>query len=167
MAAVVAGASPIIAVDLLESRLALARELGATHTVNPSACHPSEDVVRLTGVGVDFALEATGIPSVIRQAVESLAPRGVCGILGAAPAGSEMTLDVLHLMTAGRTLRGIVEGDANPKAFIPTLIDLYRDGRFPFDKLIRFYPFERVNEAIQDSESGRVVKAVVRMSHGT
>ncbi|HTV91220.1 MAG TPA: NAD(P)-dependent alcohol dehydrogenase [Verrucomicrobiae bacterium] len=167
MAAAVAGASPVIAVDPVESRLALARELGATHTVNPLNGNPSEEIVRLTGAGADFALEATGISTVIRQAVESLAPRGVCGILGAAPAGSEMTLDVLHLMTAGRTLRGIVEGDANPKAFIPMLIDLYRDGRFPFDKLIRYYPFERVNEAIEDAESGRVVKAVVRMRHGT
>jgi len=167
MAAVVAGASPIIAVDPVESRLALARELGATHTVNPSQDNPSQEIVRLTGAGVDFALEATGIPAVIRQAVESLAPRGLCGIVGAAPAGSEMTLDVLHLMTAGRTLRGIVEGDANPKAFIPVLIDLYRNGRFPFDKLIRFYPFDRVNEAIDDAESGRVVKPVLRMSHAT
>ncbi|MGD0969240.1 MAG: NAD(P)-dependent alcohol dehydrogenase [Candidatus Aquilonibacter sp.] len=167
MAAAAAGASPIIAVDLLESRLALARELGATHTVNPSSVDPAQEIVRLTGAGVDFALEATGIPAVIRQAVESLAPRGVCGILGAAPGGSEMTLDVLHLMTAGRTLRGIVEGDANPKVFIPMLIDLYRDGRFPFDRLIRYYPFEAINEAIEDSESGRVVKAVVRMSHQT
>jgi aryl-alcohol dehydrogenase len=167
MAAAAAGASPIIAVDLLESRLALARELGATHTVNPSSVDPAQEIVRLTGAGVDFALEATGIPAVIRQAVESLAPRGVCGILGAAPGGSEMTLDVLHLMTAGRMLRGIVEGDANPNVFIPMLIDLYRDGRFPFDRLIRYYPFEAINEAIEDSESGRVVKAVVRMSHGT
>ena len=166
MAAAVAGAAPIIAVDLLEPRLALARELGATHTVSPSKGNPSENIVRLTGAGVDFALEATGIPAVIRQAVESLAPRGVCGILGAAPAGSEMTLDVLHLMTAGRAVRGIVEGDANPKAFIPMLIELYRDGRFPFDKLVRYYPFEQVNEAIDDAESGRIVKAVVRMSHG-
>ena len=155
MAAAAAGASPIIAVDLLESRLALARELGATHTVNPSKVNPAEEIVRLTGAGVDFALEATGIPPVIRQAVESLAPRG------------EMTLDVLHLMTAGRTLRGIVEGDANPKAFIPLLIDLYRDGRFPFDRLIRYYPFAKLNDAIEDAESGRVVKAVVRMSHAT
>jgi aryl-alcohol dehydrogenase len=167
MAAAAAGASPIIAVDLLESRLALARELGATHTVNPSKANPAEEIVKLTGGGVDFALEATGIPPVIRQAVESLAPRGVCGILGAAPAGSEMTLDVLHLMTAGRTVRGIVEGDSDPHTFIPMLIDLYLDGRFPFDKLIRYYPFEQLNEAIEDSESGRVVKAVVRMSHAT
>jgi aryl-alcohol dehydrogenase len=135
--------------------------------VNPSSVDPAQEIVRLTGAGVDFALEATGIPAVIRQAVESLAPRGVCGILGAAPGCSEMTLDVLHLMTAGRMLRGIVEGDANPKVFIPMLIDLYRDGRFPFDRLIRYYPFEAINEAIEDSESGRVVKAVVRMSHGT
>jgi aryl-alcohol dehydrogenase len=165
MAAKVAGASPIVAVDVNDARLALARELGATHVINASEENPSEAIVALTGAGVDYALEATGIPAVIRQAVESLAPRGVCGIVGAGPAGSEVTLDVLHIMTAGRTLRGIVEGDAVPKTFIPRLIDLYRDGKFPFDRLVEFYPFERLNDAVADSEHGRVVKAVVRMEH--
>jgi aryl-alcohol dehydrogenase len=165
MAARVVGATPIVAVDINLARLELARELGATHTVDARAGNPAEAIVTLTGAGVDFALEATGIPAVIRQSVESLAPRGVCGIVGAGKVGSEVTLDVLHIMTAGRTLRGIVEGDATPQTFIPTLIDLYLDGRFPFDRLIRFYPFEQLNEAVHDSETGAVVKAIVRMSH--
>ncbi len=167
MAARAAGAATIVAVDVNPARLALALELGATHTVHARAGDPSAAIVKLTGAGVDFALEATGIPAVIRQAVESLAPRGVCGIVGAGPVGSEVTLDVLHIMTAGRTLRGIVEGDAAPQTFIPQLIELYRAGRFPFDRLIRFYPFDQLNAAIADSESGTVVKAVVRMEHAT
>jgi aryl-alcohol dehydrogenase len=99
---------------------------------------------------------------VIRQAVDSLAPRGTCGIMGAADLGSEVTLDVMHLMTAGRSVRGIVEGDSLPDTFIPTLIDLYRSGRFPFDRLVRYYAFEDINAAIADSEAGTAVKAVVR-----
>lgn len=163
MAARVVGATTIVAVDINDQRLELARELGATHVVHAGKENPSAAIVELTGAGVDFALEATGRPAVIRQAVESLAPRGVCGIVGAGAVGSEVTLDVLHLMTAGRTLRGIVEGDADPQTFIPALIDLYRDGRFPFDKLVTYYSFADLNRAIEDSENGSVVKAIVRM----
>lgn len=163
MAATVARAATIIAVDINAERLALARELGATHTIDASKENPTEAIMKITGSGVDFVLEATGRPAVIRQAVESLAPRGVCGIVGASPGGSEMTLDVLHIMTAGRTVRGIVEGDADPQTFVPALIELYRAGRFPFDKLIKYYPFAEINRAIEDSENGTVVKAVVRM----
>ena len=163
MAARVVGATTIIGVDVNASRLALARELGATHTIDPSAGNVTETILELTGSGVDFAIEATGLPSVIRQAVDSLAPRGTCGIIGAAPLGSEVSLDVMGVMTAGRVLRGIVEGDAVPRAFVPTLIELYRQGRFPFDKLVTFYPFERIEDAVRDSEHGKVVKAVVRM----
>jgi aryl-alcohol dehydrogenase len=163
MAARAVGATTIVAVDVKASRLALARELGATHTIDASVEDPAAAIVALTGGGVRFALEATGLPRVIRQAVESLAPRGVCGIVGAGAVGSEVTLDVLHIMTAGRTIRGIVEGDADSATFIPKLIALYRDGSFPFDKLVRFYPFSDIGAAIADSESGAAVKAVVRM----
>jgi len=163
LAARVVGATTIVGVDVNDARLALARELGATHTFNAASSNAVEEIVKLTGAGVDFALEATGLPGVIRQAVESLAPRGTCGIVGASVPGSEVTLDVMHLMTAGRSLRGIVEGESAPSVFIPALIELYRQGRFPFDKLVTFYPFAEINDAIEDSEAGKVVKAVVRM----
>ena len=66
-------------------------------------------------------------------------------------------------MTAGRSLRGIVEGDASSGTFIPHLIEVWRDGRFPFDRLVRFYDLHRINEALEDAEAGRVVKPVIRM----
>ena len=166
LAARVAGATTIVGVDLNDARLELARELGATHTINAARHNAPAEIVKLTGGGVNFALEASGIPAVIRQAVDSLAPRGTCGIVGAAPPGSEVSLDVMNVMTAGRTLRGIVEGESTPDVFIPVLIELYLQGRFPFDRLVTYYPFERINDAIHDSETGKVVKAVVRMAHG-
>jgi aryl-alcohol dehydrogenase len=76
---------------------------------------------------------------------------------------AEVNLNVAHLMTAGRSVRGIIEGDSVPETFIPTLIELYRQGRFPFDRLLRFYSFDALNDAIHDSETGRAIKAVVRM----
>jgi aryl-alcohol dehydrogenase len=163
LAARLAGAATIVAVDVDDARLAVARELGATHTVNSTRENPTEAILALSGTGVQFALDTTGLAGVIREAVESLAPRGTCGIVGASPPGSEIVLDEVHFMSAGRRLYGIVEGDSKPDAFIPRLVELYLKGRFPFDRMVRFYPFEQINDAIRDSESLVAIKPVLRM----
>ncbi|MDD2735571.1 MAG: NAD(P)-dependent alcohol dehydrogenase [Desulfuromonadaceae bacterium] len=163
MAAKVAGATTIIAVDTNDERLAFARGVGATHTVNPKRANATDEILAVTSAGVDFALDTTGLTEVIRGAVLSLAPRGVCGILGASPMGSEINLDEVHFMSGGRRLIGIVEGSSNPDEFIPILVDLHTRGLFPFDRMISFYPFDKINEAIADSENGRTIKPIVRM----
>jgi aryl-alcohol dehydrogenase len=163
MAARVVGATTIVAVDLNDTRLAVARELGATHTINPSSTDALAEIQKITGGGAAFTLDTTGNVKVVRTAVDALAPRGTCGILGAFAFGSEIVLDSVSFMSVGKKLQGIVEGDSNPDVFIPKLIDLYRQGRFPFDKLVRFYPFSELNKAIADSESGIAIKPIVRM----
>jgi len=163
MAARLVGAATIVAVDLNDARLAFAEEVGATHTVNSSSCNPVDAIMEITGGGVHFALDTTGLGTVIRTAVECLAPRGTCGVLGASAMGTEITLDEVHFMSGGRRLMGIVEGESTPDVFIPSLIELHRQGRFPFDKLVKFYPFEQINEAIRDSETGATIKPIVRM----
>ena len=162
MAAKLTGAGTIIAVDLVDARLALARELGATDTINPSRESVPEAVRRIAGVGVDFSFETTASMKVLRQAIDILAPRGTCGFVGGAPKGIEVSIDVEHVMTGGRTIRGIIEGDANPDAFLPKLVDLFMKGRFPIDKLVTFYPFAEINRAVADSLSGKVVKPILR-----
>lgn len=163
MAARLVGAAAIIAIDLNEARLALAREVGATHVIDAKKGNVVEEVRRITGgAGADFTFETTGVLPVVRQAIDALAPRGTCGFVGASPAGSEIAINLTDIMTAGRKIQGIVEGDSNPDVFIPRMIELYRQGRFPFDKLISFYPFDKINDAIDDSEHGRAVKPVVR-----
>ena len=87
----------------------------------------------ITGVGVDFALDTTGLASVIRQATDALAPRGRCAILGASKLGTELTLDAVHMMTGGRHLFGTVEGNSTPAQIIPEILALHAQGRFPFD----------------------------------
>ena len=164
MAARVVGATTIIAVDINDERLALALELGATHTINAQRENAAEAVLAITGNGVNFALDTTGRAQTIRNAVDSLAPRGICGLVGASPAGTDIAIDSMNIMTAGRQIRGIVEGDSAPDVFIPQLIELYRQGRFPFDRLIKFYPFSEINTAIEDTEKGRTVKPVLRMT---
>jgi aryl-alcohol dehydrogenase len=86
---------------------------------------------------------------------------GVCGVIGVAPLGTEVKLDVNGILF-GRTVRGIIEGDSVPDIFIPQLIELHRQGRFPFDKLIRFYPLSEITEAVAATERGEVLKAVLR-----
>jgi len=161
MAAKVAGATTIVAIDTVPERLALARELGATHVI---AAGPNvvADIMAITGHGVSFALDTTALPAVIRSAVESLAPRGVCAILGASGPDAEISLNETHFMTGGRRLIGTVEGDSDPKTFIPHLIELYRSGVFPFDRLVRYYDFDQINEAIADSEAGSTIKPILR-----
>ena len=87
--------------------------------------------------------------------------RGICGLLGVVAPGTEVVLDMDQIMN-GRTVKGIIEGDAIPDLFIPRLIELYKKGRFPFDRMITFYPFDEINRAVEDMEKGRVIKPVLR-----
>jgi aryl-alcohol dehydrogenase len=160
MAAKVAGCAKIIAIDLDQGRLDLAKELGATHTIKAGEQNPVVAVIGLTGDGVQYSLECTGLPAVVRQAVDCLRLTGVCGVIGVAPLGTEVALDMNGILF-GRTVRGIIEGDSIPQNFIPLLVDLYADGRFPFDRLIKTFPLERIEDAVKASESGKVLKAVL------
>ena len=162
MAALVAGCTTIIAIDINAERLQIAKELGATHIINPGETNPVEAIQQITDSGVNYSLETTGLPQVFRQAVDSLTLLGVCGLIGAAPLGTEAIFD-MNTILLGRTIRGIIEGDSIPDIFIPQLIELYLQGRFPFDRLIRFYHLEQINQAAADSEQGRTIKAVLRM----
>ena len=161
MAAKVCGCTTVIAVDIHKERLEKAKEFGATHTINASETDPVEAILDITGGGPEFSLECVGNPAVLRQAVDCLPLLGVCGLLGVVPPGTEVALDMDKIMN-GRTVRGIIEGDAIPDLFIPKLIELYRQGRFPFDKMITFYPFADIEKAVEDMEKGRVIKPVLR-----
>ncbi|WP_310633298.1 NAD(P)-dependent alcohol dehydrogenase [Paraburkholderia sp.] len=165
MAARVAGATTIIAVDIVPSRLELAKELGATHTINSREVDVVETIRAITGGGVNFALESTGIAPVLSSAIESLGTLGAIGVVGAPPLGTKAEFDINSLLLNGRTIRGIVEGDSVPQRFIPQLVELYQQGRFPFDKLVKFYPVEQINEAAEDSTRGVTLKPILRFAH--
>jgi aryl-alcohol dehydrogenase len=163
MAAKVCGCTTIIALDLFEDRLDKAIELGATHTINASKTdNPVEEIIQITSGGPDFTLECVGNPAVLRQAVDCLPLLGICGLLGVVAPGTEVVLNMDTIMN-GRTVMGIIEGSAIPGLIIPNLIELYRQGRFPIDKMITFYPFDDINKAVEDMEKGRVIKPVLRL----
>ncbi|MFH1490591.1 MAG: NAD(P)-dependent alcohol dehydrogenase, partial [Pseudomonadota bacterium] len=161
LGAVVCGCTTIIAVDVIPERLEKAKEFGATHTVNAAETDPVAAIQDITGGGPQFTLECVGNPNVLRQAVDVLPLLGVCGLLGVVAPGTEVTLDMDRIMN-GRMVRGIIEGDAVPDLFIPKLIDLHLQGRFPFDRMITFYPLDKINQAAEDMEKGRVIKPVLR-----
>jgi aryl-alcohol dehydrogenase len=158
MAAKIAGCSTIVAVDLHDNRLALAKELGATHTLNASSTpNMVEAVQQSTGGGAHYALDTTGVQSVIRGAVDALRANGVCCLVGAG--NVEFTLEGSGFLF-GKTVKGVIEGDANPAEFIPKMIEWHRRGQFPIEKLIKTYRLDQINEAQHDSESGAVIKPV-------
>jgi len=138
-------------------------QFGATHVINSTEEDLVEKIQAITGTGVDFSLDMTAVPSVYRQAIESLNPTGVCGLVGVPKRGLEATLDMTDLFW-GRSTRGIVMGDSIPQLFIPQLINFYKQGRFPYDKLIKYYPIEEINQAVQDSLDGITVKPVINFN---
>jgi len=162
MAAKIVGCETIIAVDVHAERLRLAADLGATHTVNGRDANPVEAIQAIQAGGVDFCVEATGIPAVMTQSVEALSGNGTAILLGVAPHGSQVTFAAATLL-GGRTIRSSIEGDSVPDAFIPQLIRLYRRGLLPFDRLLKFYELSNINEAVADAESGATIKPVVLM----
>lgn len=155
MAARIIGAAPIIGVDIVPSRLALALELGAGHALDKGREDVAARIAAITGSGVEYVVETTGMPEMHRLAVEVLNPGGTVAL---------MTGEDGAAYPGGRRTIGIREGDAVPQSFIPYLIDRYRAGEFPFDRLIRFYDFREINQAMADARRGETIKPVLRIS---
>jgi len=162
MAARVAGCTTVIGVDLHESRLELAERIGATHTVNPATTDVVEAIAKIThGDGIQYAVDTTAVPAVLRQAAASLAIRGTLALVGAAPAGTDVRFEIGESLVKGWTFKTVIQGSAVPQVFIPRLVELWRQGRFPFDKLVQTYALDDINTAFADSASGKVVKPVI------
>ena len=162
MAARITGAALIVAVDVVPERLRLATELGATHVINGREEDVAHRIGEIAPQGLDFVLEVTALPQMLTLAVNLLAMTGTAALVGGAPAGTHAEIDMNTLLN-GRTVRGVIQGDAVQQIFIPKLIEHYRAGRFPFDRLVRFYDFEDINQAVADMQGGRAIKPVLRI----
>ena len=161
MAAKIAGCDPIIAVDRLPARLALAKELGATHALESGADTLAE-IRRITGGGTHFALETSAAPQVFRLAVDALRGLGTCVLVGSARAGTEVSFEMPWLQ-GGRVVRGVIQGDSRPREFIPRLVDLFMAGHFPLDRLVTRYDLAAIDQAAVDATSGRTIKPLLMM----
>jgi aryl-alcohol dehydrogenase len=163
LAARVAGCATIIAVDVHESRLALAAELGATHTIDAREGDLSARLGEASGGrGLDFCVDTSGRPEVITAGFEALGIRGTEMVLGVSPAGSVLEFDPWSMLN--RSVRGSRQGDVLPALFIPYLLELHAQGRFPFDRMItEFDSLAAINDAVAATERGDVVKAVLTL----
>lgn len=156
-------ATTIIAMDLQDSRLELARELGATHTVNTRDRGIVDAVTEILGGPADYVLDCTGSIKVIEQAADAVGLMGTFILVGGAPAEARFSLD--HMRTLfGKTVVGTLGGSSNSRTLIPGLIDLYKQGRFPFDRLVTSYDFDQIDQAIADAHEGSTIKAVLQIS---
>ncbi|MFF0078446.1 NAD(P)-dependent alcohol dehydrogenase [Streptomyces canus] len=161
MAAALTPATTIVAVDRFGERLTLARELGATHTVNAAEEDLGEVLAAITGgQGADGIVETTGNVTVLRQGVDALGARGTLVVVGAPPFGTEVSLDVNGLL-GGKQIVGLTLGDAETQSFIPALVRLVKEGRLPLHRLISTYPFADIDQAVRDMRAGKAIKPVL------
>ncbi len=161
MGAAINRCATIVLAEPMAERRELARELGATHTLDPTEQDLAETVRDIVPMGVDFAFDTTGIPAVLEAVSDCLGSKAVFGIVGIAPPGTKVPGDLTSLMTFGHTVKGIIEGDSDPDEFIPELIEHYKAGRLPLEKLVKTYPLAEINKAIDEQAQGLCVKPVL------
>jgi S-(hydroxymethyl)glutathione dehydrogenase/alcohol dehydrogenase len=164
--AVLAGAEPIIAVDLRANKLAMGQAFGATHTVNAAEVDPIEAIREITGgKGAHYAFEAIGlIGEPFRQAIECTRKRGVTVFVGHAPHNTAVDFDARMLMPEKMVI-GSMYGTARPHVDIPRLIALYQRGRLKLDELVtRSYPLAGVNDAFKALADGQVARSVLTLA---
>lgn len=153
MAARIAKAARIVLLDRHRHRLELGRELGATEIAEAMESLPEP---------FDYIIDTTGVPALLPVALDKLGPRGTLALVGAYPP-QPFSLDASAVMSMGRRIVGVVEGGIDPQRFLPVLIEHYRAGNLPLEKIVRTYPFSAIEQAVADSESGAVIKPILLM----
>ena len=165
MATMLFDCSKVIAVDISAEKLALARSFGATHTIDATQGDPVNEIKALTGgLGVDYAVEASGQVRVIEQAFESVRRGGgVCVFASHPESGKRISIDPYELI-CGKLIRGSWGGSSNPDRDIPMFAKLYLEGKLPLEKLItKRYPLAAINEALDDLEHHRVGRPLIEI----
>jgi S-(hydroxymethyl)glutathione dehydrogenase / alcohol dehydrogenase len=157
----IAGARMIIAVDMVEHKLATARELGATHSVDASLQDPVDKIRQLTGGGVDYSFEAIGLKKVAEQCFEAIRPGGTATIIGMIPVGEKVEIPGSALLSE-KKLQGSSMGSNSFKVDMPKYIELYRQGRLRLDEMItKRTPLEDINNRFAAMKNGEVARSVI------
>lgn len=155
------GCSTIIAVDIHDSRLELARELGATHTINSKTDNLTERIDEITnGQGVNYSIDTTGVYQVMKASINVLAKGGKSAPLAVSPNSLEFN-PYMDLVMERRQIVGVIMGDVVPQIAVRELVKHYKEGNFPFEKMLKFYKFRDINQAAKDSTSGESIKPIL------
>jgi aryl-alcohol dehydrogenase len=144
----------------VDSRLDLARKLGATQVINAGKENPAEKLMAMGGV--HYVIEASGVPAALEQALQVTRSNGICGILGVPSPTATLTVNIMTTFSS-KNIMGIIEGGADPQVFIPYMVDKFMAGEFPIDLLAKFYTLDTIDKAVADSKSGATVKPILRM----
>ena len=163
MGAALADAAPIVAVDKVEAKLELARELGATHTIAASDPTTTRRAIRkATGDGADFVFEAIGLASTIEVAFASLAPSGAAVIVGLTPFGTRVSFDAFRFVDKGQRVLGSIYGSTTAATDFPRLVELHKEGRLPIHRLVETHiALEEVNGAMAALERGEGRRRII------
>ena len=162
MAGVVQQCATIIVAEPHAARRELALSLGATHVIDPTGEEPLHEAVRaIVPAGVDYGFDTSARQAVIDGIVNSMHPAGTIGLVGIPAGDPSVSFNVISLLALGLKVVGITEGNADPASFIPEMVELFMEGRFPFDRLCKTYGFEQINQAVEDHARGLCVKPVL------
>jgi S-(hydroxymethyl)glutathione dehydrogenase/alcohol dehydrogenase len=168
MGAALAGANPIVAVDVVAERLAAARSFGATHVVDAANEDVPAAIAEIRPGGIEWAVEAIGRADTLAQAFESLRPGGTVVAVGLGARDASFSLPLNMLVQREKRVVGSLYGSANPLVDVPRLLDLYRAGRLPIDRLVgQSYALADINQAFDDLIAGGVGRGVVRPGAGS
>ncbi|RJE25379.1 alcohol dehydrogenase [Aspergillus sclerotialis] len=162
LAAKAEGVEIIVAVDIVDEKLELAKSLGATHSINTKITPDLEAGLReFFPDGVDRVLDTTGVRILQQSGLNALAHEGILAIVGVSRPGNTIEIDPLKFMMNCNRVIGMIEGEANPAQIVPRLVQLYRDGKFPVDRLSKIYPAGAIDQALEELHSGKVIKPVI------
>lgn len=161
MTAKIEGCGKIIAVDIHDSRLEIAKELGATHTINSKTEDLAARIAEITaGAGANYSIDTTGVSAVMKASLDVLGIQGVAAPVAVTPNSIELNT-FMDLVLLNKTIKGVLMGDSIPQLAIPKLIEFHKQGQFAFDKLVQFYNFDDINQASADSNSGKTIKPIL------
>jgi aryl-alcohol dehydrogenase len=163
MAGHIVGAAPLIAVDINVGRLELALELGATHAFSAVEGEIPERVREVCPRGATFSFESSGVEQALNDAIACLAIGGHCGMVTVPHSGQKYPFSPSEVFYRAANLQGIFVGSSVPQTLLPQLIEFQREGRFPYDRLIKTYDFSDINQAFRDMKSGKAIKPVLLM----
>ncbi len=162
MGAKLAGCYPIIAVDVMDSKFAFAKELGATHTINSGDVDAVEALRELTNGGPDYVFDSVGAAPTINQALLGVRPGGTAVVMGMHSMKENVPITSANLIAMNKKLLGSFAGSARPHLDLPHFLELYRSGRLPVDKLVsKHYQLEELAQAFDDMEAGKVARGVI------
>ncbi|EON69881.1 hypothetical protein W97_09145 [Coniosporium apollinis CBS 100218] len=166
MAAKMRGCRTIIAIDRVESRLELAKQLGATHVINTATMSSLDEVVPAVtglteGLGSSITVDTTGFLPLIQKSIDFTRPRGKILQIGVAPMDGKLEIPPIMFMVTGKQYIGVIEGDVVPSNYVPEMIRWYREGKFPVDRIVKFFKAEEFEKAIHEMHTGGTVKPVI------